>query len=531
MAKYLDSNGLSTLWNRIKSLFNTMWEQSDWNESSSSSKAYIKNKPTIPSLNVDIIPLACTLSNDETTITINSDAGDTAQTAVAAAIAASPNKEAIVRLYASANRIWYITMSKTGAGSGYMGMAIFDTNGKKFVVLNMTSSHPSATIVSMAQAGGTSSQFIKGDGSYDSTTYATAASVPIATTTTPKMDGTAAVGSETKWAKGDHVHPTDTSRAPIASPTFTGTVTLPTVGSSPSDNTAATVKYVNDAVAAKSGVAYISGTPGSLTDATHGAAIWAALQANQIPIIYGASSTKGHSLVIADTGGGYWAGSCVCNDKLEYVTGYQDTIGVQSELAVPMASSTTPLMDGTAAVGSETTWAKGDHVHPTDTSRAPVSHASSSTTYGKGTNSDYGHVKLSDSTSSTTAASSGGTAATPKAVKDALDAAKAYADAKVTGATAFQGTTDLADDAAPTADHWRFADLDAYTKGWYWVVKTAGTYANIPCEVGDFIFCVENYDAEKHASGSTAWYSDFSAVQNNIETLTTAEVEALTPLS
>ena len=37
--------------------------------------------------------------------------------------------------------------------------------------------------------------------------------LPKATTTTPKMDGTASVGSETKWAKGDHVHPTDTSRA------------------------------------------------------------------------------------------------------------------------------------------------------------------------------------------------------------------------------------------------------------------------------------------------------------------------------
>lgn len=36
--------------------------------------------------------------------------------------------------------------------------------------------------------------------------------IPVATTTSPKMDGTAAVGSETKWAKGDHVHPTDTSR-------------------------------------------------------------------------------------------------------------------------------------------------------------------------------------------------------------------------------------------------------------------------------------------------------------------------------
>ena len=32
-------------------------------------------------------------------------------------------------------------------------------------------------------------------------------------TTSPKMDGTASVGSETKVARGDHIHPTDTSRA------------------------------------------------------------------------------------------------------------------------------------------------------------------------------------------------------------------------------------------------------------------------------------------------------------------------------
>lgn len=34
-----------------------------------------------------------------------------------------------------------------------------------------------------------------------------------ASSTTPKMDGTAAVGSETKFARGDHVHPSDTSKA------------------------------------------------------------------------------------------------------------------------------------------------------------------------------------------------------------------------------------------------------------------------------------------------------------------------------
>ena len=38
--------------------------------------------------------------------------------------------------------------------------------------------------------------------------------------------------------------------------------------------------------------------------------------------------------------------------------------GVQT--SVPAASTTTPAMDGTAAVGTGTTWARADHVHPTD---------------------------------------------------------------------------------------------------------------------------------------------------------------------
>lgn len=45
--------------------------------------------------------------------------------------------------------------------------------------------------------------------------FITASDVPegaAASSTTPKMDGTAAVGSETAFARGDHRHPTDTSR-------------------------------------------------------------------------------------------------------------------------------------------------------------------------------------------------------------------------------------------------------------------------------------------------------------------------------
>lgn len=54
--------------------------------------------------------------------------------------------------------------------------------------------------------------------------------------------------------------------------------------------------------------------------------------------------------------------------------------------------------------------------------KAPKAHASTAATYGAGTAANYGHVKLSDSTGSTMGAS-GGTAATPSAVKAAYDLA------------------------------------------------------------------------------------------------------------
>ena len=41
-------------------------------------------------------------------------------------------------------------------------------------------------------------------------------SVPSAYTSNPEMDGTASPGSSAAWARGDHVHPTDTSRMPAA---------------------------------------------------------------------------------------------------------------------------------------------------------------------------------------------------------------------------------------------------------------------------------------------------------------------------
>lgn len=43
--------------------------------------------------------------------------------------------------------------------------------------------------------------------------FATTSAIPAASANAPKMDGTAAIGSSAKYAREDHVHPTDTSRA------------------------------------------------------------------------------------------------------------------------------------------------------------------------------------------------------------------------------------------------------------------------------------------------------------------------------
>ena len=72
-----------------------------------------------------------------------------------------------------------------------------------------------------------------------------------ASSTTPKMDGTAAVGTETAFARGDHVHPKDTSKANLASPTFTGTPKAPTAAAGTNTTQIATTAFVVTAISGK----------------------------------------------------------------------------------------------------------------------------------------------------------------------------------------------------------------------------------------------------------------------------------------
>lgn len=104
---------------------------------------------------------------------------------------------------------------------------------------------------------------------------------------------------------------------------------------------------------------------------------------------------------------------------------------------VPTPYTLNPAMDGTASPGTSTRYSRGNHVHPTDTSRAPTNHADALPTYGVGNGTYYGHLRLSDSATSTSGTNDG-IAATPKAVKSVYESIpKAY-----TSNPAMDGTAD-----------------------------------------------------------------------------------------
>jgi hypothetical protein len=74
--------------------------------------------------------------------------------------------------------------------------------------------------------------------------YAPASSVPAPSSTNPLMNGTVAIGVGTTYARADHVHPVDTSRAPTVSPVFTGNPTGPTPATADNSVSLATTAFV-----------------------------------------------------------------------------------------------------------------------------------------------------------------------------------------------------------------------------------------------------------------------------------------------
>ncbi len=66
----------------------------------------------------------------------------------------------------------------------------------------------------------------------------------------PVMNGAVSAGTSPKYSRQDHVHPSDTSRAPLASPALTGTPTSPTAVAGTNTTQIATTAFVQNTIQA-----------------------------------------------------------------------------------------------------------------------------------------------------------------------------------------------------------------------------------------------------------------------------------------
>lgn len=168
---------------------------------------------------------------------------------------------------------------------------------------------------------------------------------------TPLMAGSATVGTSLRFARDDHRHPTDTSRAPLASPTFTGTPAAPTAAADTNTTQVATTAYVVGQAASAS----------PLVDGT--ADVGTSLRYARQDHVHPTDTTR--AALDSPTFTGTPAAPTAAADT-------NTTQLATTAYVVGQAASATPLGDGTAAVGTSLRYARQDHRHPTDTTRAPL---------------------------------------------------------------------------------------------------------------------------------------------------------------
>lgn len=149
--------------------------------------------------------------------------------------------------------------------------------------------------------------------------------------------------------------------APLNSPAFTGVPTGPTAAVGNDTTQLATTEFVMNAInAVNAGVISFNGRTGAIT-----------LLANDI------SAAGGATLISPIFTGSPTAPTAVVGDAtLQIANTAFVTSAIGALPPVPLPSTTPPLVDGPATPGTSVAYARGDHVHPTDTSRYAASNPS-----------------------------------------------------------------------------------------------------------------------------------------------------------
>lgn len=194
------------------------------------------------------------------------------------------------------------------------------------------------------------------------------------TTTTPKAPGTAAVGTETNYAAGDHVHPLQTTVSGNAG-TATALQTARTIDGVSFDGTANILHYGVCSTAAGTAVKLASVTNFTLAEGA-----WVAVKFT----VTNTAAVSGLKLNVNSTGekaikyrGANLPAVGTLTANRVYLFVYDGTnyelVGDLDTNTTYTAATASPLMDAAAAaVGTSTKYAREDHVHPSDTSKVDV---------------------------------------------------------------------------------------------------------------------------------------------------------------
>ena len=123
MNKYLDDNGLLYLWSKIKTLVSSNEQiQSDWNQSSSSSKDYIKNKPTLGTVSSKNVAASGNASSTEVVMGNDTRLTDSRNAADVYSWAKASTKPTY-----TASEVGAVATTDKGSANG---VATLDSNGK-----------------------------------------------------------------------------------------------------------------------------------------------------------------------------------------------------------------------------------------------------------------------------------------------------------------------------------------------------------------------------------------------------------------